>query len=130
MTIHPECWDLPRALRSFGGDREYLSEIAGIFSAACPALLHNIEESIASRNYSSVADSAHLVWSGARTLSAAEAMNAALAVEMMARGNEFHGIENAYLSLQQEIGRLVAALAEFRSGRTGLPGPKPGSITP
>lgn len=130
MTINPECWDLSHALRSFGGDRQYLSEIAGIFCAACPALLHNIGESIASRNFSSVADSAHLLWSGARSLSAAEVMNAALAVEMMARGNESPGIENAYLSLQQEVGRLVAALTEFRGGRTGLPGLKPGSSTP
>ncbi len=130
MTIDPECWDLSRALRSFGGDGQYLSEIAGIFCAACPALLHNIEESIAACNFSSVADSAHLLWSGARSLSATEVMNSALAVEIMARGNESSGIENAYLSLRQEAGRLLAALAEFRSGRTGLAGPKPGSSAP
>jgi HPt (histidine-containing phosphotransfer) domain-containing protein len=123
MTINPECWDLTRALRSFGEDRQYLSEIAGIYSAACPALLHNIEESIAARNFSSVADSAHLLWSGARSLSATEVMNAALAVEMMGRGKESPGIENAYLSLQRAVVRLVAALAEFRSGRTEPPSP-------
>jgi HPt (histidine-containing phosphotransfer) domain-containing protein len=124
--MNSEVWDISRAARSVGGDSEFLSELAGIFSAACPTLLKNLEEAIQSRNFLRAVDSAHLIWSAARTLSATEVMNAARAVETMARSNEMNGIENAYRSLDREAGRLLNALAEFRSLRLAPPGqPEP-----
>jgi len=115
--MNSEGWDIPQAARSVGGDNEFLRELAGIFSAACPTLLKNLEEAITSGNFPCAVDSAHLIWSAARMLSATEVMNRALTVETMARSNEMNGIENAYLSLDREARRLLDALAAFRSRR-------------
>ena len=117
-----EYWDRSRALDGVGGDEEFLSEMAGIFSAACPTLLKSLEESIVANDYLSTADTARLLGRGARNLAATQVTEAALVVETMARSNEFDDIVNACYSLQQEIGRLLDAIADFRRGRPGLSG--------
>ena len=129
IKLSSEYWDRSRALDGVGGDEEFLSEMAGIFSAACPTLLRNLEESTASRDFLSAADTARLLGRAARNLAATQVTEAALVVETMARGNEFNAIESAYLTLQQEAGRLLDALANFRNGRSGLSG-RPGPRTP
>jgi HPt (histidine-containing phosphotransfer) domain-containing protein len=122
MNLHSEYWDRSRALDGVGGDEEFLSEMAGIFSAACPTLLKNLEDSVVAKNYLSVADTAHLLGRAARNLAAPEVTDAALVVETMARSNELDDIINACYTLQQEAGRLMDALADFRKGRSGFPG--------
>jgi HPt (histidine-containing phosphotransfer) domain-containing protein len=112
-----EAWDRSRALESVGGDEEFLAEIADIFRAACPTLLKSLEDSIASKNYLSGADTAKLLGRAAKNLAATRVTEAARAVEMMIRNNEIDDIVNACYALQQEIGRLMDALADFRSGR-------------
>lgn len=121
LKLPSESWDLSRALGRLGHDEEFLSELAGIFCAACPTLMKNLEQAIAAKNHSSAADAAHLIWSGALTLSATGVVEAALVVETMARRNEFDEIGGAYDSLQQEAARLLDALADFRSRRDGMP---------
>ena len=113
-----EYWDRVRALDGVGGDEEFLSEIAGIFSAACPTLLENLEDSIAAKDYLSAADAANLLGRGARNLAAQRVTETALIVETMARRNELDDIVNACYALRQEISRLLGALADFRSGRS------------
>jgi HPt (histidine-containing phosphotransfer) domain-containing protein len=119
-----ESWDPALALDSVGGDEEFLSELAGIFSAACPALLKSLEDAIAAGDLLSAADTAHLIWGAARTLSATGVKQTALAVEVMARRNETDGIIGACSELREEAGRLLAALAVFRKGRSAPPGPQ------
>ena len=122
-----ESWDLSRALDGLGRDEEFLSELAGIYCAACPTLLKNLEHAIATKNLPSAADAAHLLWSGARTLSAPGVARAALAVEMIAHRHELDDIDSAYSTLQHEAARLLDALAEFRSSRHRVsenPGPR------
>lgn len=117
-----ERWDRTRALDGVGGDEEFLSELAGIFSAACPTLLKNLEDSINAKNYLSAADSARLLGRAARNLAAPQVTEAALVVESLARRNEIEDILNACYALQQEAGRLLEALADFRNGRSGPSG--------
>jgi HPt (histidine-containing phosphotransfer) domain-containing protein len=117
-----ERWDRSRALDGVGGDEEFLSELAGIFSAACPTLLKNLEDSIAARNYLSAADTARLLGRAARNLAAQQVTEAALALETRARRNEIEGILNAWYALQQEAGRLLEAVADFRNRRSGPSG--------
>ena len=50
MNIPLDCWDQSRALDSVGGDEEFLSELADVFSLACPILLKNLEDSVAAKN--------------------------------------------------------------------------------
>src|ERR1700682_5893722 len=127
IKLLSESWDLSRALGRLGHDEEFLSELAGIYCAACPTLLKNLEHAIAAKNRSSAADAAQLIWSGALTLSDAGVVEAALVVETMALRNEFDEIGSAYDSLQHEAARLLDALADFRSRRDEIsrnPGPR------
>src|SRR6266403_461556 len=55
MSLPLDCWDQSRALDDVGGDDKHLMEPAAIFSAACPALLKGLEDSIAPKNLSSLA---------------------------------------------------------------------------
>jgi HPt (histidine-containing phosphotransfer) domain-containing protein len=112
---------MSRALDSLGRDEEYLSELAGIFLAAAPTLLKNLTESIAAKNLSSAADAAHLLWSGARTLSAPGVAKAALAVEMVAHRNELDDIGGAYHALQLKTEQLLDSLTDFRNRRDASP---------
>jgi hypothetical protein len=116
-----DCWDRSRALDSVGGDEEFLSELAGIFCAACPTLLESLEESIAAKKLFSAAKAAQLLGHAAQNLAATGFMQAALAVKMMARRNELEDIGDALHAMRQEAGRLVDALAAFSSGRSALP---------
>lgn len=119
VKLPSDCWDLSRALDGVGGDEEFLSELAGIFCAAYPTLQNSLEESIAAKNYFRTADTANLLGRATRNIAATKVMEAALAIEMMARRKEFDDIDNALYTLQQEGGQLLTALAEFRNGRSG-----------
>ncbi len=115
-------WDQGRALDAVGGDVQFLNELAGIFCAASPTLLKSLEESIAAGASHETADTAHLMWSSARSFSVPEVEEAALAVEQMARRKKFDGIRSAFNELRQEICQLTDALAKFRNGHSGLSG--------
>ncbi|HLW98146.1 MAG TPA: Hpt domain-containing protein [Candidatus Acidoferrales bacterium] len=115
-------WDQDRALDAVGGDAQFLSELAGIFCAASSTLLKSLEESIAARASHETADTAHLMWSSARSFSVPEVEEAALAVEQMARRKKFDGIRSAFDELRQEIVQLTEALAKFRNGHSSLSG--------
>jgi HPt (histidine-containing phosphotransfer) domain-containing protein len=117
-----ESWDLSRASEVLGHDEEFLSELAGIYCAACPTLLKNLEQAIAAKDRLAIADAAHLLWSGARTLSAPGVAKAALAVEMIAHRDELDDVGSAYHTLQHEAARLLDALADFRARRDGASG--------
>jgi len=106
-------------LEVLGHDEEFLSELAGIYCAACPTLLKNLEQAIAAKDRIAIADAAHLLWSGARTLSAPGVAKAALAVEMIAHRDELDHLGTAYHTLQQEAARLLDALTAFRTRRDG-----------
>jgi HPt (histidine-containing phosphotransfer) domain-containing protein len=120
MKLPWDCWDLSRALDGVGGDEEFLSELAGIFCAAFPALENSLEESIAAKNYFRAADAAHLLGQAGRNLAATRVVEAALAIEMMARRKGFDDIDNALYALRQEGNQLLDVLADFRNGRCGL----------
>jgi hypothetical protein len=123
MTVPLECWDRARALDSVGGDEEFLRELAGIFCAACPTLLGSLEASITIKDSLSAADTARLLGRAARNLAANKATEAAIAVETMARRDEFDGIDAAFYALRVETERLLSVLIDFRSGQSKPPGP-------
>ncbi len=127
MDLPSPCWDRSRALDAVGGDEEFLSELAGIFCAACSTLLQSLEDSVSAENLFSAADAAHLLYCSARSLAATRVLEAALAVETMARRNEVDGIGNACYALRQEAEKLVNELVDFRNKRFEML-QKPGSL--
>jgi HPt (histidine-containing phosphotransfer) domain-containing protein len=122
VKLPSDCWDLSRALDGVGGDQEFLSELAGIFCAAYPTLQNDLEQSIAAKNYFRVADAAHMLARAARNIAATRVMEAAVAIEMMARRKEFDDIDNALYAVRQEGSQLLDALSHFRNGRSGSSG--------
>jgi len=120
MKVPSECWDRSQALDAVGGDAEFLSELAGMFCAACPTLLNSLSESVAANNFFPAADAAHLLGSAAQSLAAPRVLEAARALEIMARRNEQDDIDYAFYALRQEAVRLVDALADFRRERSEL----------
>ena len=126
MIVPSESWDQSRALYSVGGDAEFLTELAGIFCAACPTLLKSLGEAIAAKNCDTAVDAAHLLGRAARNLVATRVQRTALTVETMAVHKELDDIGKAYYELRQETDRLVAALTDFRtktSEQRGITGP-------
>ena len=117
MDLPSHCWDRLRALDAVGGDEEFLSELAGIFCAACSTLLQNLEDSISAKNLFSAVDAAHLLYCSARSLVGTRVMEAALIVETMARRHEVEGLRNACHALRQEAELLVDELVDFRNKR-------------
>jgi hypothetical protein len=72
MNLPSEFWNQARALEGLGGVDEFLSELAGICSAACLTLLKSLEDSIAEKNFLSAAITAHLLGRAARSLAATQ----------------------------------------------------------
>src|SRR6267154_1532159 len=50
ISLPLDCWDQSRALDGVGGDDKFLMELPAISSAACPAQLKSLEDSIAPKN--------------------------------------------------------------------------------
>lgn len=122
VNIPLDCWDQSRALDSVGGDEEFLSELADIFSTACPILLKSLEESVTAKSSFSLADTAQLLGRAAGNLAATRVTEAALVVETMARRNHLDDIGSACNVLRQEAQRLLDALGGFKRARSGYRG--------
>jgi hypothetical protein len=52
MSLPLDCCDQSQALDGVGGDDKFLMQLAAISSAACPAQLKGLEDSIAPKNLS------------------------------------------------------------------------------
>ena len=109
-----------RALDSVGGDEEFLSELADVFSFAGPRLLKNLEDSGAAKNAFSLADTAQLLRRAAGDLGATRVAEAALVVETMARRSDLDDIGSACRVLRQEAQRLLDRLADFKKAQSEL----------
>lgn len=120
MNIPLDCWDQSRALDSVGGDEEFLSELAGVFSLACPILLKNLQDSVAAKNSFPLANTAQLLGRAAGNLGATRVAEAALVVETMARRSHIEDIGSACQVLRQEAQRFLNTLGDFKRERSGL----------
>ena len=119
MKISSDCWNQSRALDSVGGDEEFLSELADVFSKACPILLKNLEDSVTAKNSFPLADTAELLGRAAGNLAATRVAEAAFVVETMARRSDLDGIGSACHALRQEAQRLLDALGDLKRERSG-----------
>ncbi len=120
MNTPLDCWDQSRALDSVGGDEEFLSELADVFSLACPILLKNLEDSVAAKNSFSLADTAQLLRRAAGNLGATRVAEAAVVVETMASRSDLDDIGSACHALRQEAQRLLDMLGDFKREQSGL----------
>jgi len=108
---NPEVVDQRLALASVGGDREFLSEVAGLVQAACPTLLSDMGRALATGDLGAVERTTRLVKAAARNVSAARAYESALLVEAAARTGQLEAARAAGVRLGLELEKLKAALA-------------------
>jgi len=117
LESDPEVFDHAAALASVGGDRDFLSEVAGLFQAAWPTLWGDIREGVASGNLRAVEKSARLVKAAANNISAKKVSESAHCLEVAAREGSLHAAREASTSLEREVGRLTPHLAPVRNRR-------------
>jgi len=111
LEENSEVLDHTSALASVGGDREFLSEVAGLVQAAWPTLLGDIGLALAAGDLDAVQRTTRLAKAAARNVSAARAYESALRLEEAAQGGQLEAAREAGAQLEQEVERLTAALA-------------------
>ena len=109
------------ALNQVGGNRELLRELAGLFPEECRRLLAEVHAAIAERNAGRLGKASHSLKGVLATFGAQTATAVALRLETMGRRGNLDGIESVSTALDQEIARLLPALAGF-AAQTSPPG--------
>ncbi len=103
------------ALMSYlGGDVELLKEVVRLFLAESPRCLSQIRKAIRDRDQKSLESASHALKGSVGNLFAQPATEAAWALERMGREGNLAAAEEAYATLEKEIGRLQLALADPR----------------
>lgn len=109
--------DVAALLRSVGGDREFLSELIGVFLAASPALLSEMREALRISNFVEIKHATRILKSLLRNFSVERALKAAEALETAVDHGSPKATEEAFLALEKEVERLTSALANLESPR-------------
>jgi hypothetical protein len=102
--------DIAAALDRVDGDRQLLSEIAGIFLTDVPAMVQNIRAALAASDPAALARAAHRVKGSVLTFAAGPASEAALALEQLGRAGTLEGAEGLGRTLERELERLSESL--------------------
>ncbi len=110
MEQHAEVFNEALALRSVGGDREFLAEVVGLVQAAWPSLLADIREGMARGNLVAVGITARLAKAAARNVSAKRVYESAVQLEAMAAIGNLEAAQGASKSLEREVERLQSVL--------------------
>jgi CheY-like chemotaxis protein len=106
--------DTPAALARVDGNVELLRELAALFCEAFPKLLFNLREAIERQNAQAVESAAHSLKGAIGNFGAIQAFKAAQRLEMMGRDGDLSEARTGLLILEDELGRLEGALADFQ----------------
>ena len=117
LKVNTEVFDHALALASVGGDRTFLSEVAGLFQAAWPTLRGDIRTGLAVGNLCAVERSARLVEAAARNVSARNVYEAARELEALARRGSLEASQVACEALEREVEVLTPYLAPLQNVR-------------
>jgi len=97
-------------LSHFRNDRKLLKEIIKLFRADCPRMLAKIQRAIAQKDKEALRSTAHAIKGSAANFLAEKAVQAALHLETLGRGDSLTGARAGYAALKKEIERLDRAL--------------------
>jgi HPt (histidine-containing phosphotransfer) domain-containing protein len=115
VTDQSPVLDRAKALDRIGGDIALLAEIATLFMQEYPQLLAIIRTACAAGDAREVERAAHSLKGAAANFSAFGTVEAALAVERLARAGDLPKAEEAIGPLEAELARLHLKLAELGS---------------
>ena len=100
-------------LDSVGGDKDFLTELIGLFLAACPTLLSQIREALAVNDCAGVARAARILKSSLRSFGVEGVLRAAEALQAAAYRRERALQAETFEALESEIGCLTSALSDL-----------------
>jgi two-component system sensor histidine kinase/response regulator len=107
-TIPP--FDFEAALDRFGGDCEFLKELAGIFLATITDLLVALDSAVKNQNLKEIGAEAHSIKGALGNFCAHPAYEAALQLETLSRDGILENVEQIHAELVHEVERLSIAL--------------------
>jgi HPt (histidine-containing phosphotransfer) domain-containing protein len=114
--------DWNKALENADGSEELLGELVGVFLETREQMLGEIRTAIDRKDAPELRRTAHSLKASMRILGAVEATEAALRLENMGAEGDFSGVEEGWSTLNQEVDRVTAALAEKTEGQGGPSG--------
>ena len=109
-------WDPDAVLTSVEGDRELMGRLIERFGGQCPGLLEQIREAVGRGDARAVERGAHKLKGSVANFSARGAIEAARRLEEIGRGGALEGAGPALEALEEEMGRLRGAMAEYLGG--------------
>jgi HPt (histidine-containing phosphotransfer) domain-containing protein len=109
--LHAEVFDAALALKSVGGDSEFLNEVVGLIRAAWPTLLADIRRALAMGDFRAVERTARLAKAAARNVSAKRAYDSAVELETLIVMKDLPAAQRASTTLEQEVERLQTVLS-------------------
>ena len=115
MDNRNNVFDLEKALRQVGGDRDMLKEIIDIYGDEYPKQLQQIQEGMEKDDAVTVAQVAHTVKGAVGNFGAQAAFEAALNLEKIAKSGNISAAERAFEALKTELERLGQELKKITS---------------
>ena len=112
-AAHGTVFDRARALEYVSGSEELLAEIAAVFLEHAPKILAEAHMAIASRDPKMLERAAHTLKGSVSMFGAEAAREAAQELECLGRAGTVDGADAMYATLEGEVARLCAALAEI-----------------
>jgi HPt (histidine-containing phosphotransfer) domain-containing protein len=97
-------------LQSVGGDKDFLSELIGLFLAAYPKLLSQLEKAVAGHDVPEIARVARILKGAGHNFAAEDVRNAAMFLKEAAHQNNPAFTMEAFQELKKTLKRLTSAL--------------------
>ncbi|MGD9724482.1 MAG: Hpt domain-containing protein [Pirellulales bacterium] len=107
-------FDYADSLLRLGGDAELFNDIADIFLEDAPKYLAEASRTLTTGDAATLERAAHTLKGLSANFAAAAAVEAAYAVELLAREHRLEGAARCFPRLEAEVQRLETALREFR----------------
>lgn len=120
MDFLSEPINFSEALSEFGGDREGLVEVIGVFLETVQEQMQTLYRAIAAGEAEAVAMEAHRIKGGAATLIADDLAAAAYALELHGSSGSLAGVEPLLSEFEQELKRLCDYLQKMGIGHEGI----------
>jgi two-component system, sensor histidine kinase and response regulator len=114
LTLHQSAdspFDSAAALRTVGGDRALLAELATAFHTESQSLLTQLREAIATRDPAKLRRAAHTLKGAAGVFGAQSAYEMARQLEDLGRSADFSQADGIFATLETAVGQLNRALA-------------------
>ncbi|MDZ4684535.1 MAG: PAS domain S-box protein [Planctomycetaceae bacterium] len=110
--LEPLAFDVEAALANLNGEREFLTELAGLFLHSIPELLQTLAAAIERLDANAAADAAHAIKGSLGIFCAEPAYAATLQLERDCRAGSVENMSSSHQCVVREICRLTDALRQ------------------